>query len=149
MAMGRSVTHFGPTGTGALVKLVNNFLAGVHVAAFAEALTWLERSDIDREKAVAFLLEGAAASPVTKIVAARMMSGDFAPNFLLRLMAKDLGYALDEAAQRNVALATATTALGRFGEAIGLGLADKDMAAVVEAVRARRGVDETAEEEGA
>lgn len=139
MAMGRSVTHFGPTGSGATVKLINNFLAGVHVAAFAEALAWLERSGIDRAKSVAFLLEGAAASPVTKIVAHRMLAENFTPNFLLRLMAKDLGYAIDEAAQKNVALATATTALGRFGEAIASGHAEKDMAAVVLPLRVRTG----------
>jgi 3-hydroxyisobutyrate dehydrogenase len=141
MAMGRSITHLGPVGSGALVKLVNNFLAGVHVAAMAEALTWLERTEIDRTKAVAFLMEGAAASPVTKIVTARMLAGDFTPNFFLRLMAKDLGYAIDEAAQKNVALATAATALGRFGEAIACGQAEKDMAAVVEAVRERGRVE--------
>ena len=32
MAMGRSISHFGPTGSGALLKLINNFIAGVHVA---------------------------------------------------------------------------------------------------------------------
>lgn len=137
-AMGRSVTHLGPSGSGALVKLVNNFVAGVHVAAFAEALTWLERSGVARDAAVAFLLEGAVASPITKVVAARMQAGDFTPHFLLRLMAKDLGYALDEAGHRGVALTTAEAALGQFRAAIAAGLGAKDMAAVVDGVR--RGV---------
>jgi 3-hydroxyisobutyrate dehydrogenase len=138
-AMGRSITHFGPTGSGALVKLVNNFMAGVHIAAFAEAFTWVERSNLDRAKAVAFLLEGAAASPVTKVVAARMIAEDFAPNFLLRLMAKDIGYAMSEATKTGVTLATADTALRRFREAIDAGNGDEDMAALVKAVRARGG----------
>jgi 3-hydroxyisobutyrate dehydrogenase len=133
--MGRSVTHLGPTGSGAMVKLVNNFVAGVQVAAFAEALTWLERSGVARDPAVAFLLEGAVASPITKVVAARMLAGDFTPHFLLRLMTKDLGYALDEAGHQGVALATAEAALGRFRAAIAAGLGDKDMAAIVEGVR--------------
>lgn len=133
--MGRSVTHLGPTGSGAMVKLVNNFVAGVQVAAFAEALTWLERSGVARDPAVAFLLEGAAASPITKVVASRMLAGDYAPHFLLRLMTKDLGYALDEAGHQGVALATAEAALGRFRAAIAAGLGDKDMAAIVEGVR--------------
>jgi 3-hydroxyisobutyrate dehydrogenase len=136
--MGRSVTHLGPTGSGALVKLVNNFLAGVQVAAFAEALTWLEKSGVARDPAVRFLLEGAAASPITKVVSARMLAGDFSPHFLLRLMTKDLGYALDEAGHQGVALATAEAALGQFRAAIAAGLGDKDMAAIVEGVR--RGV---------
>jgi 3-hydroxyisobutyrate dehydrogenase len=133
--MGRSVTHLGPSGSGALVKLVNNFVAGVQVAAFAEALTWLERSGVARDPAVAFLLEGAVASPITKVVAARMQSGDFTPHFLLRLMAKDLGYALDEAGHNGVALTTAEAALGQFRAAIAAGLGEKDMAAVLDGVR--------------
>jgi 3-hydroxyisobutyrate dehydrogenase len=137
-AMGRSVTHLGPTGSGALVKLVNNFMAGVHIAAFAEALVWLERSGVDRTKAVALLMEGAAASPVTKVVSARMMAEDFTPNFLLRWMAKDIDYAMTEAARKGVTLNTAETALKTFREAIGAGQGDKDMASVVETVRGRR-----------
>jgi 3-hydroxyisobutyrate dehydrogenase len=138
-AMGRSVTHMGPTGSGALVKLANNFLAGVHVAAWAEALAWIERTGIDRTKAVAFLMEGAAASPVTKVVSARMAAEDYQPNFFLRLMAKDIGYALQEAADAGVTLDTATSALIRFQAAIAAGQGDEDMAAIVKSVRAGSG----------
>ncbi len=136
-AMARSVTHFGPTGSGALVKLVNNFLAGVQVVALAEGLAWLERTDIDRTKVLEFLLGGAAGSPITKTVAARMTAGDFAPNFFLRLMAKDLRYATSEAAPSKDALLTANAALERFEQALAAGHGDKDMSAVVLALRRR------------
>lgn len=135
-AMGRSVTHLGPTGSGALVKLVNNFMAGVHVAAWAEALAWIERTKLDRAKAVAFLMEGAAASPITKMMSERMMVDDYTPNFFLRLMAKDLSYAVREAADQGVNLDTATTALMRFQRAMAAGLSDEDMAAIVKSIRA-------------
>jgi 3-hydroxyisobutyrate dehydrogenase len=139
MVMGKSVTHMGPAGSGALVKLLNNFLAGVHVAAFAEALAWLERTEVDPSKAVAFLMDGAAASPVTKVVAARMQAEDYSPNFFLRLMAKDLTYAIGEAAEKKVELRAATTAVKRFNEAIVAGQGDEDMAAIVKSVRAAKG----------
>ncbi len=137
-AMGRSVTHLGPTGSGATLKLINNFLAGVHVAAFAEAFAWIERSGLDRTQALEFLNQGAIASPVTKAVSARMAAGDFTPNFFLTLMAKDLGYALAEARKSGQALTSAATALERFRAAVAAGHGDKDMAAVVEAARADR-----------
>jgi len=114
---------------------VNNFLAGVQVAAWAEAVGWLERTEIDRSKAMAFLVDGAAGSPIGKVVTARMVSGDYAPNFLLRLMTKDLGYAVAEAGQRNITLHSAAAALAQFRAAIDAGHGDKDMAAIVEAVR--------------
>ena len=139
MAMGKNVTHLGPNGSGALVKLLNNFMAGVQVAAVAEALAWLEQTGIDRTKAMAFLMAGAAASPVTKVVAERMTADDYTPNFFLRLMAKDLSYAIGEAAQKKVALRTAETALERFREAIAAGHGDEDMAAIVKAIRVRGG----------
>ena len=45
-AMGRGVVHLGPHGSGAFLKLVNNFLVGVQAASLAEALALVERSDL-------------------------------------------------------------------------------------------------------
>ena len=136
-AMGRSVTHLGPTGSGALLKLINNFLAGVHVAATAEAVAWIERTELDRAQAIAFLSDSAVGSPVTKTVAARMCAPDFTPNFFLRLMAKDLGYASGEAAKAGQQLTSAAMARDVFQRAIAAGHGDKDMSAVVEPFRRR------------
>jgi 3-hydroxyisobutyrate dehydrogenase len=136
-AMGRSVTHLGPTGSGALLKLINNFLAGVHIAATAEAVAWIERTELDRAQAIAFLSDSAVGSPVTKTVAARMCAPDFTPNFFLRLMAKDLGYASGEAAKAGQQLTSAAMARDVFQRAIAAGHGDKDMSAVVEPLRRR------------
>ena len=46
-AMGKTVVHLGPVGSGALVKLINNFLAGVQAASLAEAIAIIERSSLD------------------------------------------------------------------------------------------------------
>jgi len=59
-AMSKSIVHLGPVGSGALLKLINNFLCGVQVASFAEALAWIERSPLDRAQALDFLKSGAA-----------------------------------------------------------------------------------------
>jgi 3-hydroxyisobutyrate dehydrogenase len=130
-AMGQAVLHLGPAGSGALMKLINNFLAGVQVAAFGEALAWIERSGLDRAQAIAMLTNGATASPVVKAVAGRMEAADYTPHFFLRLMAKDLGYARDESARSGAGLALAAAALERFRAAIAAGHGDLDMAAVV------------------
>jgi 3-hydroxyisobutyrate dehydrogenase len=133
--MSRSVNHLGPTGSGASVKLMNNFLCGVQVTAFAEALAWLERDGIDPAKALALLTDGAAGSPIVKLMAMRMTTPDYSPNFFLRLMAKDLGYAIEAAAGHGVPLQTGSAALGSFQRAIAGGYGDHDMAAVVEPLR--------------
>jgi len=137
--MGRAIHHLGPSGSGAMVKLINNFMAGVQVAALAEAMALLERAGtdehLDREKALNVLLNGATASPVVKVVAARMAARDYTPNFLLKLMAKDLDYALSEARQRGLTLHTPATALELMKRAIAAGYGEQDMAAVVEIFR--------------
>lgn len=134
--MSRSITHIGPTGSGATLKLVNNFLSGVQVAAFAEALAWLERSGVERTKALALLTDGAAGSPIVKLMAGRMTAPDYSPNFFLRLMAKDVGYAIDEAAAHGVPLETGRAARQQYQRAMAAGHGDQDMAAVVEPMRA-------------
>ncbi len=136
--MSRSISHLGPTGSGALLKLINNYLCAVEVAAFGEAVALIERSELDRTKALAVLMDGAAASGVTKTVVARMTAPDFTPNFLLRLMTKDIGYAIKEAAARGQTLSTAATALEIFQRAVNTGHGEKDMAAIVEPMRAER-----------
>jgi 3-hydroxyisobutyrate dehydrogenase len=136
--MSRTISHLGPTGSGALLKLINNYLCAVEVAAFGEAVALIERSELDRTKALAVLMEGAAASGVTKTVVARMTAPDFTPNFLLRLMTKDIGYAIKEAAARGQKLSTAATALEIFQRAVNTGHGEKDMAAIVEPMRAEK-----------
>ena len=59
-------------------------------------------------------------------------SGDFAPNFFLRLMAKDLGYALEEAGERDINLQTAAAALSVFEQAVAAGYGDQDFTAIAQ-----------------
>ncbi len=135
--MSRSITHLGPAGSGSLIKLINNFVCGVQISALAEALAWIEKSGLDRGKALAVLTDGAPGSPLVKTIAGRMTAPDYTPNFLLRLMAKDLGYAVHESGRRQLPLLTATAALGLFQQAVAAGHGDQDMAAVVEPLRKR------------
>jgi 3-hydroxyisobutyrate dehydrogenase len=134
-AMGKNVSLLGPVGSGALVKLINNFVCGVQIASLAEALAMIERSGLDRAKALEVLTGGAPGSPLVKTVAGRMTAPDFTPNFLLRLMAKDLGYAIAEGKKVAVELGTAAAALDSFQKSIAAGDGEKDIAAVVEKFR--------------
>lgn len=135
-AMSKAIIHLGPTGSGAMLKLINNFVCGVQAAALAEALALIEKSGLDRAKALELLTNGAPGSPLVKTLSARMTAPDYTPQFLLRLMAKDLGYAIQESGKNSVELATATAALGVFQKGIAAGHGEKDMAAVVEPLRA-------------
>ena len=134
-AMGRSATRVGPTGSGALLKLINNFLCGVQAASLAEALAVIERAGLDREIAMQVLTNGAPGSPLLKTLSSRMTARDYTPNFLLKLMAKDLSYAMREGGRHGVALTTAASALELYEQAIGDGRGDEDFSVVVEPLR--------------
>ncbi len=67
-----------------------------------------------------------------KLLAARATAGDFAPNFVLRLMAKDLAYAIKQAGECDVKLHTAAAALAVFNQAVAAGFGEKDFSAVIE-----------------
>ena len=134
--LGRDAIHLGPVGSGTRMKLINNFLCGVQVASFAEALALIDAGGLDRQKAMSILTEGAPGSGIFKRIAARATSGDYTPDFLLRWMAKDLGYASVEAAQHGLALETAASALSVFNHAIEQGHGEEDFSAVIKLAKA-------------
>jgi 3-hydroxyisobutyrate dehydrogenase len=128
--LGRDAVHLGPNGSGALMKLVNNFVCGVQAASFAEAVSMVDAGGLDRAKAMSILTGGAPGSGIVKRVAERIAANDFAPNFALRWMAKDLAYALRAASTQGISLQTAAAALAVFQQAIAEGYGDEDFSAV-------------------
>jgi 3-hydroxyisobutyrate dehydrogenase len=133
--MSRDIVHLGPTGSGATLKLINNFLCGVQAASVAEAMALLSASGLDREKSVAVLAAGAPGSPLLKVITTRAAANDFTPNFVLRLMAKDLTYAREEGARHGIPMNTAAPAIADFEKAIAAGYGEKDFSAVIPALQ--------------
>ncbi len=134
-AMGKEIVHLGPLGSGARMKLVNNFLSGVQVASLAEGIAWLERSGLDRDKALDILKRGAPGSPIFGTISARMTGREYGVNFLLRLMSKDLAYAGAAAEAAGVDLTMARAAREMFERASAAGFGEMDMSAVIEPLR--------------
>jgi 3-hydroxyisobutyrate dehydrogenase len=135
-SISKEVLYLGPSGSGAKLKLINNFLCGVQIASLAEALTWIERSGLDVTQSLNFLKSGAPGSPLLTGLSARMTTRDYTVNFLLKLMTKDLLYAQAAASETGVDLTTAANARALFEQAIAKGLGDQDMAAIIEPIRA-------------
>ncbi|MGB7189774.1 MAG: NAD(P)-dependent oxidoreductase [Acidobacteriaceae bacterium] len=133
----KSILHLGPVGSGAQLKLINNFLCAVQTASFAEALTWIGRTELQPKTALEFLKNGAPGSGILKAMADRMTKGTYEVNFLLRLMAKDVRYARAAAAALGVELSTAGPVEAMFQKAQDQGHGEQDMSAVLEAVHQR------------
>jgi 3-hydroxyisobutyrate dehydrogenase len=138
-ALGRDVIHLGPTGSGALMKLINNFLCGVQAASFAEALALVEASGLDRGKVLSILAAGAPGSLIVKRMTEKVAANNFEPAFALRWMAKDISYAIQSATEKGLSLPTAAAALGEFQQAMAQGHGDEDFAAVARIPEGKRG----------
>ena len=134
-AMSRSIVHIGPVGSGALIKLINNYLCGVQAASLAEAMALIERSGLDRDRALQILNNGAPGSPLINTLSKRMTSANYEVNFLLRLMQKDLNYAMHEAETRGLPFEVGAAAEKVFDHARERGWGERDFSAVVEALR--------------
>jgi 3-hydroxyisobutyrate dehydrogenase len=134
-AMGGNILHLGPHGSGAMMKLINNFMCGVQVASLAEAIGMAARSGLDVGQAAQVLANGSPGSPLVKNLAQRMVQRDYSPNFFVRLMAKDLEYARAAFARAGIELASAGVARERFLEGMRAGLGERDIASIVELLR--------------
>jgi 3-hydroxyisobutyrate dehydrogenase len=132
--LGRDTIHLGPTGSGTVMKLINNFMAGVQAASLAEATAFIHAGGLDLDQALQILTAGAPGSPMIKLMTTRANSGDFTPNFLLRLMAKDLAYASEEGTRHGVNLQTAKAAHAVFQNAVAAGYGEQDLSAVIESL---------------
>lgn len=139
-SMSKAILHLGPVGSGTQLKLINNFLCGVQVASFAEALAWIERSPLDRAQALEFLKTGAPGSGIFKAMSERMTARTYEVNFMLQLMEKDLRYAQRAAAEKKTELTTAACAEKLFKRAEAAGYGERDMSAVVELLRSNDSV---------
>jgi 3-hydroxyisobutyrate dehydrogenase len=133
--MSKEILHVGLVGSGAQLKLINNFLSGVQVASFAEALAWIERTGLDRTATLEFLKRAAPGSPIFASMADRMTRRTYEVNFALHLMRKDMRYAQAAAAREGVDLTIAHCAERLFEAAERKGHGDQDMSAVAEVAR--------------
>lgn len=130
-AMGQARFYCGPSGSGSTLKLCNNAISATLVTAMAESATIVKSSDIDKEVAVAFLREhGAFASRLSRAKLPKMFSGDFSPNFQLRLMAKDVRYFLSLARDFGCATPEIEMCGKMLAEAAAAGFGDEDVAAI-------------------
>jgi 3-hydroxyisobutyrate dehydrogenase-like beta-hydroxyacid dehydrogenase len=131
------VEIIGPqVGDGQAMKTVNQLLAGVHIAAAAEALAFAARAGVDPRRAFEVISHSAGYSWMFGDRGPRMLDRDFEPpRSMLQIFVKDLGIVLDTARAAGIPLFLAPQAYQLFaaGKAQGLGrLDDSAMIAVYE-----------------
>ncbi len=139
-ALARSAPVVGPVpGDGQRMKLVNQLLCGVHIAAAAEALAFGESLGLDPGECWRVLRDGAAASFMFEDRGERMIAGEFRqPRSALDIFVKDMG--LVSAAAEHAGASAPLTAAARqlYEEGHERGLGGLDDSALVEVLRQDR-----------
>lgn len=139
-AMGRTITHVGPSGAGQAVKAVNQvILAGTYLGV-AEGIVLAMKAGLDVAQVVEALGGGAAQSWVLANRSERMRVNDYPLGFKVALHRKDLAIALEMAREMAADLPVAELAADFETELIGEGHADDDMSAVARIIRRRSGL---------
>ncbi len=144
-AFAKGIVHFGPATAGVIYKLVNNLQGAIHLLALSEALVLAERAGLNLDVVLEAVTSGAAASPMVKGKAARVIDRDYEEvHFSIRWMYKDLTYALRAADELGVPAPLVAAAREVYKMALQLGLGDLDIAAVSEVIRERQSPGDTA-----
>jgi 3-hydroxyisobutyrate dehydrogenase len=139
-AMGRTITHVGPSGAGQAVKAVNQvILAGTYLGV-AEGIVLALKAGLDVGQVVEALGGGAAQSWVLANRSGRMIDNDYPLGFKVALHRKDLGIALDLAREMGADLPVAELAAELETALVADGHADDDMSALARSIRARSGL---------
>jgi 3-hydroxyisobutyrate dehydrogenase-like beta-hydroxyacid dehydrogenase len=143
-ALGTTIFHLGPLGTGAAMKLaVNTVIFGLNQAV-AEGLVLAEAAGIERATAYDVLAASAVGAPYVAYKRAAFVDPDETPvAFALELAAKDLGLIGELADAVDVPIPQARTDLEVINAAIAEG-AGRDFSAVAEHLRRARGTEEGA-----
>ncbi|PWK85535.1 2-hydroxy-3-oxopropionate reductase [Lentzea atacamensis] len=125
-ALAATVTHLGPSGSGQLVKLVNQVLVGCTFAALAESAALVRAAGLQPEDVLGALIGGRADSAVLREFFTKFAELDLTPTGRLRNMVKDLESARDYARSADIPLpiTSAVSELHRWAVAAGHGDAD-------------------------
>ena len=131
-AMAGKVYRLGDrAGNGSKVKIINQLLAGVHIAAAAEAMALGLREGVDAAALYDVITHSAGNSWMFENRMAHVLAADYTPLSAVDIFVKDLGLVLDTARATKFPLPMASTAHQMFMQASSAGYGREDDAAVI------------------
>ena len=139
-AVGRSIYHMGPSGSGARTKLVVNMILGLNRLALAEGLTLGLKQGLDGARLLEVLKDSAASSRVMDLKGERMLEGRFDAEGKLSQHLKDVGLMLDLGHALGVPLFLSAVHRQILLAGIAEGRADQDNSCVIAILRNLAGI---------
>jgi 3-hydroxyisobutyrate dehydrogenase-like beta-hydroxyacid dehydrogenase len=142
-AIGPKVFHLGPSGSAVTIKIGINLSLAVQMLAFSEGVLLAEKSGIPRERAVEVMLASVIASPMVAYRGPLVLGHPDEVWFDCHMMQKDLNLALELGRELEVPLPTTAVTNELLTAANGMGIGDRDFAALFDVLAAMSGVETT------
>ena len=128
-------------GTGSKVKMINQLLAGVHIASACEAMALAIRAGADPKAVYEVISNSAGSSWMFQNRVPHILEGDYTPLSAVNIFVKDLGIVLDSAKKMAFPLPLTAAAHQLYLAAAGAGLGGQDDSAVVKVYQMMSGID--------
>lgn len=138
-AMGQRVTYCGGPGMGQVTKLVNQVIVAGTMAAVSEGLLFGAVAGVDLNAAFAAITGGAANSWQLENLGSKLLKGDFAPGFMVKLQQKDLRLVMESAKEMNLPMVTTPLVHNLYRAVEGQGHGDEGTQAYIKALEALAG----------
>lgn len=140
-AMGKTIIYCGETGSGQMMKLVNQVVVGLNMLAVVEGLALAEKAGLDKELVFKVLSSGAANSFTVQYYLPKILNGDFEPGFKAAHLKKDLKYVVDVASKYNVPLPGTGLLLQLYSSLVSMGYGEKGTQTLVKVYESLQGKD--------
>jgi 2-hydroxy-3-oxopropionate reductase len=133
--LGKNITLIGGAGAGQTAKVANQIVVALTIEAVAEALLFAKAAGADPAVVREALMGGFASSRILELHGERMVKQTFDPGFRIRLHRKDLGLAVQAAAELDLALPNTAATQQLMNAAIADGDGDLDHSALYRTLR--------------
>ncbi|HEY9764328.1 MAG TPA: NAD(P)-dependent oxidoreductase [Trichocoleus sp.] len=140
-AMGKTLTHVGPVGAGQVTKAINQIIVAGTYWAVAEGLALGIKAELDMDKVVQAVGDGAAGSWGLTNRSGNMINNTYPLGFRVRLHRKDLAIALEAARELGVTMPMAAYVEQIENGLIAQGYGDEDVSAIARSVRQQSAID--------
>ena len=127
-------------GQGSTMKMVNQLLAGVHIASAMEALSLGIRCGLDAEKIFEVITACAGNSWMFENRVPHVLESDYTPRSAIDIFVKDLGIVLEEGKRNQFPLPLSAAAHQQYIGAAGMGLGGEDDAAIIKVYQKMSGI---------
>ena len=127
-------------GAASRMKMINQLLAGVHIAAAAEAMVLAAASDMDLNEVIEVISDCAGMSWMFGNRAPHIADGDYTPHSTVEIFVKDLGIVTSAAGTLGASVPLSDKALTLYREAAANGLGSEDDSSVAKVLAARAGI---------